>query len=79
VAHYKTQRGKQTMKLTLNPSDLSRVYQTVRGDVGQVIPTHRVSFEKLSPEAQAAVRVVGRAIFHSWDEKTFVAVFPPKE
>ena len=64
------------MQLFLDPLDLAPPFR--KGD-DQAISTHAVTFDKLTPEAQAAVRVVGRATFQSWDKQTYNAIYPPEE
>ena len=63
------------MKLELDPLDLNPQY---RDGKTQACPTSAVSFAKLTKEAQAAVRAVGRAVFYAWDRETYNAVYPPK-
>jgi hypothetical protein len=68
------------MKLELDPSDLSSEHQEgTPQDVDQNCSTSQVTFDRLNPGAQAAVRAVGKAIFFSWNRQTYNAVYPPKE
>ena len=68
------------MKLELDPSDLSSGYQTgTSEDVDQKCSTSQVTFDKLNPRAQTAVRVVEKATFFSWNRQTYNVVYPPKE
>jgi hypothetical protein len=67
------------MKLTLDPLDLDPQYQIRDGrNVDQAISTRDITFHHLSPEAQAAVRAVGKATFRSWDGQTYNVIYSDK-
>jgi len=67
------------MKLELDPMDLKAEFQRgTGGDVNQACSTRDVNFDKLNEQAQAAVKVVGRATFYAWDRQTYNAVYPTK-
>lgn len=67
------------MKLELDPTDLAPEFQEGKGEnVDQKCSTRDVTFDKLNPKAQKAVRVVGRATFFSWDRKTYNVIRPPE-
>ena len=58
------------MHLTLDPADLKPEFQEITDNgVDQAINTRDVTFEKLSDEAQAAVRAVGQGTFYAWDRR----------
>lgn len=63
------------MKLELDPLDLRPEFKK-DGDLA--IPTSTVTFEKLDSQAQAAVKVVGRATFYTFDRQNYNAVYAPK-
>ena len=64
------------MQLFLDPLDLRPEFQEGEaGDIDQAISTRDVKFHTLNEQAQAAVRIVGRGIFYSWDRQTYNAVF----
>ena len=67
------------MRLTLDPTDLDRKFQTNdgKGNVDQAIPTGEISFDKLNAAAQKAVTVVGSATYYGRDERNYTAVHPP--
>ncbi len=66
------------MQIRLDPTDLRPEYQRRSINVlDQAISTRDVTFEKLTHEAQAAVRAAGRGVFYSWDGQTYNAVYPP--
>jgi hypothetical protein len=68
------------MKLELDPSDLNPEYQKgTPQDVDQNCSTSQVTFDKLNPKTQAAVRIAGKATFFSWDRQTYNAIYPSKE
>ncbi len=60
------------MRLELDPLDLKAEYRD--GD-NQKINTRDVTLDKLTEEAQGAVRAVGRGVFYTWDRRTYCAVF----
>ncbi len=68
------------MKLTLDPLDLKSEFQeqTDHG-IDQKIASRDVTFDKLTKEAQKAVKAVGQATFYAWDHKTYGAIYPPKK
>lgn len=67
------------MKLELDPLDLKPEYQRkTLHSVDQVCSTREVSFDKLKPQVQTAVRAVGAATFFAWDRKTYNAIYPPQ-
>lgn len=67
------------MDVTLNPRDLDPKYLRKVGDnVEMAISISEVTFDKLTPVAQAVVRAAGRATFFSWDRRTHTVVFAPK-
>lgn len=66
------------MKLMLDPADLKPEFRDEEGKTARPkISTWQVTFDKLSEEAQAAVRAVGRATYCSWDGLTYNSVRPP--
>ena len=68
------------MKLTLDPLDLKPKYQTETAEgTDQACNTSQVTFDKLNPEAQAAVCAAGGATFHSFDRRTYITIHPPAE
>ena len=66
------------MEVKFYPEDLKAEYQTKGANgVDQKISTREVTADKLNEKAQAILRIVGRAVFHSWDRKTYNAVHLP--
>jgi hypothetical protein len=40
---------------------------------------HNISYEHFKPEAQAALRLIGRAVFYRWGRDGYHAVYPSKD
>ena len=66
------------MDIKFYPEDLKEEYQTKgKSGIDQAISTREVAADKLNEKAQAILRIVGRAVFYSWDRKTYNAVHIP--
>ena len=65
------------MRLLLDPSDLKEEHLDENG-VEQECSTQSVTFEYLNDDAQAAVKMVGRGTFNSFNHQEHKWVLPPK-
>lgn len=59
------------MKLELWPDDLLPEAEDVH--------LHHISYEHFKPQAQAALRLIGRGVFFRWGGESYHAVHPPKD
>ena len=62
------------MHIKLDPLDLRPEY---RNETDPLISAYQVTFDTLTDQVQAIVKIAGHAIYHSWDGQTYQKIYAP--